>query len=109
MGALYRSVLTHRGFLANLAILATTFVGLFAWVSGAPVVMQGIVYGLNPIVFGVTFAIAAAGFMTGSYLAARIAGPRAATVRSSCCQRRVGPTCHLPRLLDEGAVLRVVR
>jgi DHA1 family bicyclomycin/chloramphenicol resistance-like MFS transporter len=39
--ALYRSVLVHRGFLANLGILTTTFVGLFAWVSGAPIVMQG--------------------------------------------------------------------
>lgn len=72
MGKLYGSVLTHRGFLANLGILTTTFVGLFAWVSGAPIVMQGAVYGLSPIVFGVTFAVAAAGFMAGTYVAARI-------------------------------------
>jgi DHA1 family bicyclomycin/chloramphenicol resistance-like MFS transporter len=72
MGALYRSVLAHRGFLANLGILTTTFIGLFAWVSGAPVVMQGIVYKLTPLVFGVTFALAAAGYMTGSYAASRI-------------------------------------
>ncbi|HEX4407845.1 MAG TPA: multidrug effflux MFS transporter [Xanthobacteraceae bacterium] len=72
MGELYRSVLVHRGFLANLGILSTTFVGLFAWVSGAPVVMQGIVYKLTPLVFGVTFAMAAAGYMSGSYVASRI-------------------------------------
>ena len=72
MGELYRSVLVHRGFLANLGILTTTFVGLFAWVSGAPIVMQGSVYGLSPLVFGVTFAIGAAGYMVGAYISARI-------------------------------------
>ena len=72
MGALYRSVLVHRGFLANLGILTTTFVGLFAWVSGAPVVMQSAIYGLSPFVFGVTFAMAAAGYMVGAFIASRI-------------------------------------
>jgi len=72
MGALYRSVLVHGGFLANLAILTTTFVGLFAWVSGAPIVMQGTSYGLSPLVFGVTFAVAAAGYISGTFIAARI-------------------------------------
>jgi DHA1 family bicyclomycin/chloramphenicol resistance-like MFS transporter len=72
MIGLYRSVLVHRGFLANLGILTTTFVGLFAWVSGAPIVMQGSVYGLSPLVFGVTFAMGAAGYMAGAYIAARI-------------------------------------
>jgi DHA1 family bicyclomycin/chloramphenicol resistance-like MFS transporter len=72
MLALYPSVLVHRGFLANLGILTTTFVGLFAWVSGAPIVMQGTSYGLTPLVFGVTFAMGAAGYMLGTFIAARI-------------------------------------
>jgi len=72
MGALYRSVLVHRGFLANLGILTTTFIGLFAWVSGAPIVMQGTVYGLTPLVFGITFAIGAGGYMAGTFIASRI-------------------------------------
>jgi DHA1 family bicyclomycin/chloramphenicol resistance-like MFS transporter len=72
MLALYPSVLAHRGFLANLGILTTTFVGLFAWVSGAPIVMQGTSYGLTPLVFGVTFAMGAAGYMLGTFIAARI-------------------------------------
>jgi MFS transporter, DHA1 family, multidrug resistance protein len=72
MGELYRSVLVHRGFLANLGILTTTFVGLFAWVSGAPVVMQSAIYGLSPLAFGVTFAMGAAGYMVGAYIASRI-------------------------------------
>jgi len=72
MSALYRSVLVHRGFLANLAILTTTFIGLFAWISGAPIVMQGASYGLSPFAFGVTFAVAAAGYILGTFIAARI-------------------------------------
>jgi DHA1 family bicyclomycin/chloramphenicol resistance-like MFS transporter len=72
MGALYRSVLSHRGFLAHLVILSTTFVGLFAWISGAPIVMQGARYGLSPVAFGVIFASGAAGYMLGAYAASRV-------------------------------------
>jgi MFS transporter, DHA1 family, multidrug resistance protein len=71
MAALYRSVLVHRGFLANLGILTTSFVGLFAWVSGASVVMQG-VYGLSPAAFGATYAVGALGYMVGTSIAARV-------------------------------------
>jgi DHA1 family bicyclomycin/chloramphenicol resistance-like MFS transporter len=72
MIGLYRSVIVHRGFLANLGIMTTSFIGLFAWVSGAPVVMQGARYGLSPVVFGVTFAMGAAGYMTGTFIGSRI-------------------------------------
>jgi DHA1 family bicyclomycin/chloramphenicol resistance-like MFS transporter len=41
-------------------------------VSGAPIVMQGASYGLSPLVFGVTFAVAAAGYISGTFIAARI-------------------------------------
>jgi DHA1 family bicyclomycin/chloramphenicol resistance-like MFS transporter len=71
MGAIYRSVLVHRGFLAYLGILTASFVGLFAWVSGAPVVMQGAHYGLKPLIFGVTYAVATAGYMLGTAIATR--------------------------------------
>jgi MFS transporter, DHA1 family, multidrug resistance protein len=71
MGALYRSVLVHRGFLANLGMLVAAFVGLFAWISGAPFVMQGL-YGLTPVVFGATYAAGAAGYMIGAYAASRV-------------------------------------
>jgi len=71
MGALYRSVLVHRGFLANLGILVAAFVGLFAWISGAPFVMQGL-YAMTPVAFGATYAAGAAGYMVGAYVAARI-------------------------------------
>ena len=72
MAVLYRSVAVHHGFLANLAILTASFVGLFAWISGAPVHMQSAVYGLSPFAFGVTFAVGATGFVLGTLLAARI-------------------------------------
>jgi len=71
MAALYRSVLVHRGFLANLGILTASFVGLFAWISGASVVMQG-VYGLSPAAFGATYAVSALGYMLGTSIAARV-------------------------------------
>ena len=67
----YGSVLRHRGFIANLAILTISYAGLFAWISGAAFVLQGI-YGLSALAFGFTFAIAAAGYMTGATLAARL-------------------------------------
>jgi MFS transporter, DHA1 family, multidrug resistance protein len=72
MLALYPSVLAHRGFLANLGIMTTTFIGLFAWVSGAPIVMQGAIYGLTPLVFGVVFAMGAGGYMLGTFIATHI-------------------------------------
>jgi MFS transporter, DHA1 family, multidrug resistance protein len=67
----FGSVLRHRGFLANLAILTISYAGLFAWISGAAFVLQGI-YGLSALAFGFTFAIAAAGYMTGAFVAARL-------------------------------------
>jgi MFS transporter, DHA1 family, multidrug resistance protein len=72
MAGLYRSVLAHRGFLAYLGILITAFSGLFAWVSGASIVMQSTRYGLTPAVFGITFAVCTLGFMAGTALAVRI-------------------------------------
>jgi MFS transporter, DHA1 family, multidrug resistance protein len=72
MSVLYRSVAMHAGFLANLAILTAAFVGLFAWISGAPVVMQSAIYNLSPFAFGVTFAVGAAGYVLGTLLASRI-------------------------------------
>ncbi len=71
MGELYRSVAVHRGFLAHLGILTTSYVGLLAWVSGASIVMQGL-YGLSPISFGTIYATGAMGYMLGAYVAARI-------------------------------------
>jgi DHA1 family bicyclomycin/chloramphenicol resistance-like MFS transporter len=72
MAVMYWSVAVHRGFLAYLAILTASFVGLFAWISGAPVVMQTVTYGLTPFIFGVSFALGSAGYVLGTFIAARI-------------------------------------
>jgi MFS transporter, DHA1 family, multidrug resistance protein len=70
MARLYRSVIEHRSFLAYLGLMTTTFVGLYAWVSGASVIIQG-VYGLSPLAFGLTYAVGSLGYMLGTSVAAR--------------------------------------
>jgi DHA1 family bicyclomycin/chloramphenicol resistance-like MFS transporter len=67
----YASVLRHRGFLVYLGILTLSYAGLFAWVSGASVILQR-VYGLSSVTFGFTFALGAAGYMLGATIAARL-------------------------------------
>lgn len=67
----YGAVLQHRGFLAYLGILTAGYAGLFAWISGASVVLQE-VYGLSAFAFGFTFALGAAGYMSGATAAARL-------------------------------------
>jgi MFS transporter, DHA1 family, multidrug resistance protein len=66
----YGAILRHRAFLAYLAIITLSYGGLFAWISGAAVVLEG-VYGLSPAAFGFAFALGAAGFMTGATIATR--------------------------------------
>jgi DHA1 family bicyclomycin/chloramphenicol resistance-like MFS transporter len=67
----FGSVLRHRGFVVYLGILTASYAGLFAWVSGASVVLQS-VYGLSAVTFGFTFALGAAGYMVGALIAARL-------------------------------------
>jgi DHA1 family bicyclomycin/chloramphenicol resistance-like MFS transporter len=67
----YGAVARHRGFLVYLGIITTTYAGLFAWVSGASVVLQG-VYGMSAVAFGFTFALGAAGYMLGAMIATRL-------------------------------------
>src|SRR5208282_1903857 len=66
----YGAVLRHRGFLAYLGIITATYAGLFAWVSGGSVVLQG-VYGLSAVAFGFTFALGSAGYVVGTMIATR--------------------------------------
>ena len=67
----YDAVVRHRGFLAYLGILTTSYAGLFAWLSGASVVLQE-VYGLSAFAFGFTFAVGSAGYMLGAAAATRL-------------------------------------
>jgi MFS transporter, DHA1 family, multidrug resistance protein len=67
----YREVARHPGYIAYTALATTSFAGLFAWISGAAFVLQNL-YGLSPFDFGIAFALAAIGFMSGSAIAARL-------------------------------------
>jgi DHA1 family bicyclomycin/chloramphenicol resistance-like MFS transporter len=66
----YGTFLGNRVFVAHLAILACTFGGLFAWISGAAFVMQDL-YGLTPMGFGAAFAVGSAGYLVGTWVAVR--------------------------------------
>lgn len=69
----YRIVARNPVYLAYLAMSSAIYAGLFAWLSGSAFVLQGI-YGLTPFQFGFVFAIGSAGFLIGSFIAARIVG-----------------------------------
>jgi MFS transporter, DHA1 family, multidrug resistance protein len=71
MGRMFGSVLVHRGFLAHLGIVITTFVGLYAWVAGSSIVIQGI-YGLSPLAFGAIYAVGSLGYLLGTNIAVRV-------------------------------------
>jgi MFS transporter, DHA1 family, multidrug resistance protein len=67
----YRTFMKNRVFLAHLGIVTCSFMGLFAWISGAPFVLQDL-YGLSALEFGVAFALGSAGYLLGTVLAAGI-------------------------------------
>ena len=67
----YATVARHPAYLAYLGLAATSYAGLFAWISGAAFVLQDI-YGLTPFVFGLVFAIGSVGYGIGSLLSARL-------------------------------------
>jgi len=71
MLASYRVVAKNPAYLAYLGLATTSYAGLFAWISGASFVLQNL-YGLSPFSFGVAFALASIGYMTGATLAARM-------------------------------------
>jgi MFS transporter, DHA1 family, multidrug resistance protein len=68
---LYGAFLKHGAFLAHLGIVTCSFMGLFAWISGASFVLQDL-YGLLAFEFGMAFALGSAGYMLGTVLAAGI-------------------------------------
>jgi DHA1 family bicyclomycin/chloramphenicol resistance-like MFS transporter len=67
----YRTFMKNRVFLAHLGIVTCSFMGLFAWISGAPFVLQDL-YGLSVLEFALAFAIGSAGYLLGTVLAAGI-------------------------------------
>jgi len=71
MAKSYNIVARNPAYLAYLGLAATSYAGLFAWISGASFVLQGL-YGLSPFAFGFAFAFGSVGYMTGSTLSARL-------------------------------------
>jgi len=67
----YGRFLRHRTYCLYLAILATSYGGLFAWISGSSFVLQDL-YGLSPLVFGIVFAVTTLGYGLGTLMAARL-------------------------------------
>jgi DHA1 family bicyclomycin/chloramphenicol resistance-like MFS transporter len=67
----YRTFMKNSAFLAHLGIVTCSFMGLFAWISGASFVLQDL-YGLSAPEFAVAFALGSAGYMLGTVLAAGI-------------------------------------
>jgi MFS transporter, DHA1 family, multidrug resistance protein len=67
----YRGLARNRAFLAHLALVATSFAGLFAWLSGSSFVLQQL-YGLSPFRYGIAFAVCSLGFLAGTLLAAQL-------------------------------------
>jgi MFS transporter, DHA1 family, multidrug resistance protein len=67
----YRDFARHRAFVAYVGMLALSFGGLFAWVSGSAFVLQDL-FGLSAFAFSLTYAIGALGYLAGTALAARL-------------------------------------
>jgi DHA1 family bicyclomycin/chloramphenicol resistance-like MFS transporter len=67
----YAIVVRNPAYLAYLGLAATSYAGLFAWISGAAFVLQDF-YGLTPFAFGLIFAIGSVGYGLGSLLSARL-------------------------------------
>jgi len=55
-------------------MLAVSFAGVFAWISGSSFVLQQI-YGLSALAYGLAFAAASGGYLAGTAVATRIVQP----------------------------------
>jgi DHA1 family bicyclomycin/chloramphenicol resistance-like MFS transporter len=73
MAKTYGGLLRSRAFLAHLTILATSFAGLFAWISGSAFVLQDL-YRLSAFGYSVAFAICSVGYLIGTFAATQLVG-----------------------------------
>ena len=67
----YAEILRNRAVLAYVGMLAVSFAGVFAWISGSSFVLQEI-FGLSALSYGLAFGAASAGYLAGTSLATRI-------------------------------------
>ncbi len=66
----YRRFLGERMFVIHLGMAICCMSGLFAWISTSAFILQDI-YGLSPLAFGITFAVASSGYLFGASIGAR--------------------------------------
>jgi MFS transporter, DHA1 family, multidrug resistance protein len=69
----YGGFIRHRGYVVYLTIVAASYGGLFAWISGSSFVLQDL-YGLSPLLFGLIFALATLGYGAGTLTATQLVG-----------------------------------
>lgn len=69
----FASMTRDRAYLAYMAMNATAYAGLFAFISGSSFVLQGL-HGLSPQVYGAAFGSVVLGFISGSVIGGRITG-----------------------------------
>lgn len=67
----YGVIARNPNFLANMAIGAMAYSGLFAWITGSPFVLQRLV-GLSPFGFSLCYAGACTGFIVGGWFGTRL-------------------------------------
>lgn len=67
----YAVVARDPSYLAHVGLAATSFSGLFGWISGSSFVLQ-YHYGLTPFQFGSAFAVGSVGYMIGTTWAVRL-------------------------------------
>ncbi|NNG02717.1 MAG: multidrug effflux MFS transporter [Inquilinus sp.] len=67
----YRLLLGDPGYLGFLLVVAFTYSGIFAFISGSSFVFVDLV-GLGPVAYGFCFAGAVVGYMAGSFLSGRL-------------------------------------
>ena len=66
----YRTLLSDRRFVGAVLVSGFAYAAVFAYLAGAPYVLQGI-YGLTPQQYALAFGLNSAGFMVFGWLAAR--------------------------------------
>lgn len=68
-------LLRNRAFRVYVALTGLAYAGLFAFISGSSFVLIGI-YGLSPVVYGLSFGFGVLGFILGTIIAQRLVGRR---------------------------------
>jgi DHA1 family bicyclomycin/chloramphenicol resistance-like MFS transporter len=106
----YGRFLRDRGYLAHLGIIAFTYGGLFAWISGSSFVLQQI-YALDPLQFGIGFGISAGGYLLGTLVASQMVmrlGIGATIGVGAAAQAAGGVLMLLPALLGVSSAIGIL-